>query len=78
MSETWQVFRLEELDTISFECPNCKSVVTFHAEGEIVGQAQRMCPGCNKEIPDAGSLLSTYRQLYQRGKGSILLKAKAK
>ncbi|MGO9255332.1 MAG: hypothetical protein ACLQU1_03380 [Bryobacteraceae bacterium] len=62
MSETWYVFKLEELDTISFECPNCKSVITFAAEGEIVGLPERMCPACNKLIPDAGGLLTIYRQ----------------
>jgi hypothetical protein len=77
MSETWHVFKLEELDTISFDCPNCKTQITFGAQGEIITQAQRMCPGCNKEVPDAGSLLSIYRQFFQQGKTKVTLKAKA-
>ncbi|HLG97136.1 MAG TPA: hypothetical protein VKX49_12560 [Bryobacteraceae bacterium] len=77
MSETWQVFRLAELDSISFECPNCKTVVTFSGHGQIVTQAERNCPGCNKEIPGAGEILGLYWRFYQQGKDKVTLRAKA-
>jgi hypothetical protein len=77
MSETWQVFRLEELAAISFECPSCQTQITFGAEADIISGQERMCPGCNKAILEVGALLSMYRQLYQRGKTKIILKAKA-
>lgn len=67
MSENWLVFKLEELDTIAFECPNCKTRVLFSAKGDGIGDLARTCPGCNKEIPGAGSLLNRYRNLYREG-----------
>lgn len=78
MSETWQVYSLEELDTITFECPRCKTSVTFSVKEEIVtrSRAERMCAGCNNEIPDAGTLLNLYRTLYVNGKSKVLLRAK--
>jgi NAD-dependent SIR2 family protein deacetylase len=76
MSEMWHVFRLEELSTITFECSECKTQITFDAEAEIIRQQTRMCPGCNKEIPDVGALLALYRQFYEKGKSKVILKAK--
>ncbi len=64
MSENWQVFKPEELDTISFMCPNCKTVMVFPASGEVAGR-QRNCPGCNKEIPGAGELLRLYAAFHR-------------
>ncbi|MEO8051012.1 MAG: hypothetical protein ABI833_11400 [Acidobacteriota bacterium] len=65
MSETWQVFRIEELDTISFECPTCHTDVSFKATNGIANQDDRLCPGCNKTIPDAGRILSAFHKFFQ-------------
>lgn len=76
MSEKWQSFKLGELASISFECPNCKTQVVFGAEGEIISQPERMCSGCNKELPNVGTLLSLYRRFYQEGKSAVTLKVR--
>jgi hypothetical protein len=77
MSETWHVFKLEELATITFECPECHTQLTFDAEADIINRQDRACPGCNKTLPDVGALLSLYRQFYEKGKSKVVLKARA-
>ena len=76
MSEKWQTFKLEELAVISFECPNCKTQIVFRADADIVSQQDRMCPGCNREIPNVGSLLALYRRFYQEGKATVTLRVR--
>jgi hypothetical protein len=76
MSESWQTFRIEELDTIVFACPQCKTEITFKAGADILSRQERPCPGCNREMPDVGLLLSMYRQFYERARGKVVLRAK--
>lgn len=63
MSETWHVFRIDELDGISFDCPSCHIETIFHADGDLVGRTERQCPGCNRPIPRAGAILHLFRTL---------------
>ncbi len=63
MSENWQVFKVSELNSIAFECPHCKTTIAFTADNEIICQQQRMCPGCNREVPGVGIVLDLYRRL---------------
>ena len=68
MSETQDIFSVSELDTISFECPECHTEVIFRAdEGPDSGRS-KSCPSCNKEIPNAGHLLAQYRGFYTQSK----------
>jgi hypothetical protein len=76
MSEKWQTFKLAELAVISFECPECHTQIVFNAEADIISRPEKMCPGCNKEIPNAGTLLSIYRKFYQEGKTSVTLRVR--
>ena len=67
MSETWHVFKLEELDSISIECPICNTRVVFPANLNIASGKERKCCGCNNDIPGADALLKLYREFYQEG-----------
>jgi predicted RNA-binding Zn-ribbon protein involved in translation (DUF1610 family) len=68
MSETQSVFPVYELDTISFECPECHTEVIFRADEGPDGGRPKHCPSCNREIPHAGHLLSQYRGFYTQSK----------
>jgi hypothetical protein len=83
VSETWSVFRFEELDAIVFECPECRTESVFRTGGDPAGETERHCPGCNRRIPRAGEILRLYRQLYaaigsaiEHEKVTITLRAK--
>ena len=69
MSETWHIFGLDELDSISFECPGCHTKSVF-GESDALGQTERQCPGCNKPIPRAGEILHLYRSLLNATKSA--------
>ena len=82
MSENWQVFAPEEIKTISFECPECHTLVLFHGDSSLAIGNQKCCPGCNKEIPGAVAILSAYKKFYQEAtregqKVSVMLRAKS-
>jgi len=68
MSEIQSVFAACELDTISFECPDCHTEVIFKADEGPDGGRSKCCPACNKEIPNAGHLLAQYRGFYTQAK----------
>ena len=65
MSEHWQLFTISELNTIGFQCPHCKTTILFAADGDVVSQQARNCPGCNKEMQGVGKMLTVYRQFCQ-------------
>jgi hypothetical protein len=65
MSENWQIFTAAELSTICFECPTCHTTVAFPAGGDLTIGTEKLCPGCNKAIPNAATLLASYRRFYQ-------------
>lgn len=63
VSESWQVFKIDELDSIVFTCPECGTQSVFVMSGDPAGKTERHCPGCNKTIPRAGEILYLYRAL---------------
>jgi hypothetical protein len=81
MSENWQIFTPQEIKTISFECPECHTLVMFHGDSGVAIGNEKFCPGCNKEIPNAVAILSAYRKFYQEAtregqKAPVTLRAK--
>ncbi len=68
MSETQDVYTLAELESISFECVVCGTEVIFKAEVRESNDGGKKCPECYSELPAAGLLLKTYRQMYSDAK----------
>lgn len=64
MSEQHEVFEFGELNTISFECPKCRTEVFFSLDTPTMFGAPHACPTCHTEFVELAQVLARYRDLY--------------
>jgi hypothetical protein len=64
MSETYELFRLGELDTISFTCPACSTEILFKLNTPTTFGVPCSCPTCRVSYVEIGQILAKYRDLF--------------
>jgi ssDNA-binding Zn-finger/Zn-ribbon topoisomerase 1 len=67
VSEQHEVFDIAELDTISVECPQCRTEILFRLDTPGNFGAPCVCPTCRETYAEMGNFLAAYRELFGRG-----------
>lgn len=66
MSEQHEIFDIHELDTVTAECPACKTEIVFHLDTPTTFGAPATCPTCHETYVELGDFLASYRDLFGR------------
>ncbi len=66
MSERHELFDIAELDTVTVECPGCRTEIVFHLDTPGTFGAPCVCPTCHETYTDLGNFLAAYRDLFGR------------
>lgn len=66
VSERHELFEIGELDTISVECPACKTEILFHLDTPGNFGAPAFCPTCREPYVELANFLAAYRDLFGR------------
>jgi hypothetical protein len=66
VSESYDVFGIAELDGISFQCPACKTEVTFDLTTPTKFGAPYVCPTCRETYTQLGNFLAAYRDIFNQ------------
>jgi hypothetical protein len=65
LSERFDAFAVEELQTITCRCPKCGNLITFSMLTDEKYGLPKGCPTCNELLEALTAALKEYRQFYR-------------